>query len=263
MTGKRFFEKGWLRFPHDPVLAEWIACALPAARAAAVAPENAKWLRCGGTWFAGVNALPNDASGAVPGGPALAGAALDFIHDRLNLPDVALDRGQVSICYPGYPNPTPGESKAAFHFRRDRDAAHLDGLLPEGPQRRRYLRERHGFVLGISMVPADAEASPLVVWEGSHRIVRETFMTLFQGVDPAHWGEIDVTDTYHAARRRVFESCARVAVAARPGEAVLVHRLAIHGVAPWAETAKAGPDGRMIVYFRPETGTISDWLFAP
>ena len=52
-------------------------------------------------------------------------------------------------------------------------------------------------------------------------------------------------------RRRIFAECPRVAVIARPGEAYAIHRLALHGVAPWQEEAPAGPDGRMIAYFRP------------
>jgi len=42
-----------------------------------------------------------------------------------------------------------------------------------------------------------------------------------------------------------------------------VHRLALHGIAPWAEGATAGPDGRMIAYFRPEAGGPAGWLGAP
>ena len=74
-----FFEKGWCRFPHDPTLAAWVSHALPVARDAVAEPEHAQWLRCGGTWFAGVNVLPNNASGAVGVGPVLAGQAVDFI----------------------------------------------------------------------------------------------------------------------------------------------------------------------------------------
>lgn len=258
-----FFEKGWLRFPFDPHLAKWVETALPAARATVSDPENAEWLRCGGTWFVGVNALPNDSNGSVHGGPDLAGQAMEFVRDTLCLPDVALDRGQVSICYPGYPQPSDGETEAAFRFRRNRDAAHLDGLRPQGPDRRRHLLEQHGFVLGIPMVEADEGAAPLVVWEGSHEIIRDAFTKVFTGILPCDWADIDVTELYQATRKKVFETCRRVSVAARPGEAYLVHRLAIHGVAPWADAANAGPDGRMIVYFRPETGEPGDWLSSP
>lgn len=258
-----FFEKGWRRVPHDPVLADWVAQTLPAARAAVQAPDNAQWLRCGGTWFAEVNALPNDTNGAVGGGPPLAGLAVDFIHGDLGLMGFEWDRAQLSVCYPGYPRPMEEESEANFAFRRDRDAAHEDGLRREEPGRRRHVREHHGFILGIPMVSASADASPLVIWEGSHHRVREAFSVVFAGIPPDQWSEIDITDAYHAVRREIFDSCNRIVIPASPGEAYVIHRLALHGVAPWPETAKAGPDGRMIAYFRPETGKPEDWLSAP
>jgi hypothetical protein len=259
----RFFEKGWCRFPHDPALAAWVERTLPAARATVTDPANAEWHRCGGTWFAGVNVLPNDATGAVPAGTPVAGEAVAFIRGQLGLDDFAWDRAQVSVCYPGYPRPMQGETDAAYRYRRDRDAAHLDGLLRERPDRRRFLREHHGFILGIPMVEASAEASPLVVWEGSHEIVRAAFADLFAGTPPDDWKSLDVTDAYVALRRTMFERCPRVEIAARPGEAYLVHRLALHGVAPFRPTATAGPDGRMVIYFRPRTGNAEAWLTAP
>jgi hypothetical protein len=258
-----FFDLGWCRFAYDRALADWVECTLPVARAAVAAPENAEWLRYQNTWFAGVNALPNDASGRVAGGTALAGAAAQFVGDTLGLREVALDRAQISVCYPGYPQPMSGESSAVHRFRRDRDAAHLDGLLPIGPQRRRHLREHHGFLLGIPMVEASADASPFVIWERSHEVIRAALRPLFDGLPVAAWGDVDVTDVYHAARRTIFDACKRVVIAARPGEAYLVHRLAVHGMAPWGPGATAGPDGRMIVYFRPETGGAEAWLNAP
>ena len=256
-----FFERGWCRFPRDRGLSEWVAATLPAARQTVEAPENARWRRCGGTWFAGVNVLPNDATGAVCGGPALSGQAVDFVTSKFGLGRFAWDPGQVSACYPGYPKPMAEESQAAFRYRLKRDAAHIDGFARIGPERRRYLSEHHSFLLGIPMVEADEGASPLVVWEGSHRVVRETFEAEYDGVAPADWAGRDVTETYHAVRRRIFEECRRVQVHARPGEAYLVHRLALHGISPWAENARAGPDGRMIVYFRPATLAARDWLF--
>ena len=69
-----------------------------------------------------------------------------------------------------------------------------------------------------------------------------------------------MTEIYQATRREIFETCERVEVHCRPGQAYVVHRLALHGVAPWADGAEAGPDGRMIVYFRPEIGGPQDWL---
>lgn len=207
--------------------------------------------------------LPNDTEGAVEGGPKLSGQAVAFIHEALGLTGFAWDRGQVSVCYPGYPRPMDTESEAAYRFRLNRDAAHVDGLMRVGPDRRRRINERHGFLLGIPMVEFSADAAPFVIWEGSHEIIRHAFVPLLESVAPERWGDIDVTDVYHAARREIFDCCARVEIAMRPGEAYLVHRLALHGTAPWASTAAAARDGRMIVYFRPEAGHDDHWISAP
>jgi len=258
MTQAALFDRlGWCRFALDQALSDWVAAAWPCAehlRSDAAQVET--WLRCGGTWFAGVNALPNDAQGAVPGGPPLQGAVVEFLQARFG-PQL-WDRAQVSVMYPGYPREMQGESAAAFRFRRDRDAAHVDGLLPEGPQRRRHLREAHGFVLGLPLNRTSSEASPMVVWEGSHHLMRDAFAAALAGVAPADWGEVDLTDVYQATRRACFERCPRVVVHAQPGEAYLIHRLALHGVAPWG--AEAEDALRMIAYFRPELPDIADWL---
>jgi hypothetical protein len=70
----------------------------------------------------------------------------------------------------------------------------------------------------------------------------------------------DITEAYHRARREVFATCPRVVLAARPGEALLVHRLALHGISPWVAGAKAPARGRIIAYFRPCLASIGDWL---
>lgn len=258
-----FFTKGWRHFGHEAGVAAWVARTLPQARDAVKAPENAQWLRSGGTWFVGVNALPNDAHGAVPGGIPLDGAAIDFIRHELGFADLALEEGQVSVCHPGYPQPMAAESPAAFAYRRDRAAAHLDGLHAEGPERRRFFHEAHSFLLGLPMVEASADASPFVIWEGSHEILRAALREAFAGVPAERWSEVDVTDAYHTARRRIFAECMAVEIAAKPGETYLVHRLALHGMARWGEGATAGPDGRMIVYFRPILSGPEEWLQAP
>lgn len=250
---KRFLERGWCAFPHDPALAAWTGAARPVAEATLADPDlRARWLRCGGTWFAGVHALPNDASGAVPGQgvPPLAGAAVDFISGALDLPALAWDRAQVSICFPGYPQPWEGESEAAFRYRRDRDAAHVDGLTRVEPGRRRRLGETHAFILGLPLSETPAEAAPFVVYEGSHEIMRRALLDRLGRIDPAPWPDEDITEAYHAARREAFETCPRVALHARPGEAYLTHRLALHGVAPWGPAG--GTEPRAIAYFRPE-----------
>jgi len=255
--------KGWCRFGYDPALAEWVRLALPAARKAVGARENASWLRCGGTWFVGVNALPNDPSGAVGGSGPLRGDAVCFIRQALGISAFRWDRAQISACYPRYPQPMESEPAAAFRYRRERDAAHVDGLLPEGIDRRRHLREYHAFILGIPMVEFSADASPFVVWEGSHELIRRALSERFSERPPDRWGDEDLTEAYHQMRRRVFASCRRVEIPATPGEAFIAHRLVLHGVAPWAESATAGDDGRMICYFRPIIGGPLEWLTAP
>ena len=255
-----YFERGWTRFGTDPLVLEWLDAAEPAARRSVTDPAYRQWHRCGGTWFAGVNALPNDEAGAVAGGPPLGGEAVRFA-ERLAGGPFAWDRAQVSVCRPGYPKPGDGESDASFAYRRDRDAAHVDGLLPVGPARRRFLREHHRFILGLPAGPADEAASPFVLWEGSHRIVRAVFAEAFAGRAPDTWRDLDVTDAYRALRRRIFSECRRVVVAAGRGEAFLVHRLALHGIAPWRADAAVGE--RTIVYFRPESGDPAAWLNAP
>jgi hypothetical protein len=260
---QHFFERGWCRFETDPLLLGWVQQALAPARATRQDPLYAKWLRYQDTWFAGVNVLANDAAGAVGDSGPLRCRVTDFIAAELGLADFAWDRAQISICYPGYPQPMDGESNARTSYRRERDAAHVDGLLREGAARRRHLREYHGFILGIPLVDFDPQASPFVVWEGSQEIMRASFAERLAGIAPGDWGEEDITEAYHAARERAFEECRRVEIHARPGEAFLAHRLSLHGMAPWAEDARAGPDGRMICYFRPPTFGPEQWLYNP
>lgn len=263
MTARAFFERGWARFPRDAALADWLRYATPAALAVANDPvQRDLWLRHQGTWFAGVNALGNDASGAVAGSGPLRGLAVDFIARELGFDAVDWDAGQVSVVYPGYPERSATESEAAHRFRLNRDAAHVDGLIAEGPEKRRMIREPHGFVLGIPMTETGPDASPMVIWEGSHQVMRRAFREVLTG-PPADWSQVDVTEAYQAARRLCFETCPRVEVHAQPGEAYVFHRLALHGVAPWRAGATAPDAGRVIAYFRPEVSDIASWLNAP
>lgn len=241
---------GWQRIA-DPAIAKWAAAALPLA----VAGLQAEVRRCGGTWAVGLELLGNDASGAV-GGCALPWQVLPLTR-------VPLHRAQVSAVYPGYPQPSVGESAAAFGFRLLRDAAHLDGLLPVGPERRRMVREPHGWILGIALNDCGAGAAPLVVWEGSHAVLRAALISALAGHPVASWGDVDLTEAYQAARGRVFATCRRVELPSRVGEAILLHRLSLHGVAPWVEGAPAPAEGRIIAYFRPLLGSVQEWLYRP
>ncbi|MFN3294321.1 MAG: hypothetical protein ACK414_12840 [Gemmobacter sp.] len=242
---------GWQRLGPHPAIAAWAA----AARAAAldILATTAEPWRCGGTWFVGVDALPNGPDGAIGGTP--------FPWAALPLAPESLHRGQLSVIRPGYPRPSPEETPAAFAFRRDRDAAHLDGLLPLGPDRRRMVKEPHAWILGLPL--NDTTASPLTVWEGSHEILRDALRRVLDPHAPETWGDLDITDAYQTARRQVFASCRRIELPVRPGEATLLHRLSLHGVAPWRPGDIAPPEGRMIAYFRPQLASVRDWLTAP
>lgn len=242
---------GWRRIGPTPGIAAWAAAAHPLAGAALAA--SAEPLRCGGTWAVGLDLLPNDTAGKVAG--------VDLPWADLGLAPEPLHRAQLSTIYPGYPQPSPDESASAFAFRRDRDAAHLDGLLPVGPARQRMVKEPHGWILGL---PLNAcTASPLVVWEGSHEILRAALRQALASHPPALWGDVDLTQPYAEARRAVFATCRRVELPTAPGEALLLHRLTLHGVAPWTEGAAAPPEGRIIAYFRPLLASVQDWLTRP
>jgi len=241
---------GWQRIGPHPAIAQWAAAALPVALAV-VATSSEPW-RCGGTWFVGVDALPNGLDGAVGG--------VAFPWEALPLVPCALHAAQLSVVRPGYPQPWEGEDAAAFGFRQRRDAAHLDGLLPMGPQRLRMLQEPHAWILGLPLNACDAAASPLVVWEGSHLILRSALQEALSGVAPERMGETDLTGVYRAARAEVFARCRRVEVPVLPGQATLLHRMTIHGVAPWGAGARAPEEGRMIAYLRPQMAGVADWL---
>jgi hypothetical protein len=213
---------------------------------------------CEGTWFVGLDAIANDAAGTV-GGAALAGEAVDWIAARFG-PLPPLHRAQASAVYPGYPRPRAGEGAAAFGYRRNRDAAHVDGILPCGPDRRRHIREPHAWILGLPLTEADPAVAPLVVWEGSHLAMRDALRAALLGHPVGTWPDVDVTDPYQAARREVFARCPRVPVHVPVGGAVLLHPLLLHGVGPWS--APAAPP-RIIAYFRPPMpGGIARWLAA-
>lgn len=244
---------GWQRIGPSPGLAAWAKAAhAEAVKALDLATEP---LRCGGTWAVGLDLLPNDEAGRIGG--------VDLPWADLGLAPEPLHRAQLSTVFPDYPQPSGEESASAFAFRRNRDAAHLDGLLPVGPLRQRMVKEPHGWILGLPLNACDAEAAPLVVWEGSPDILRDALVRALAPHPPGTWGDVDLTEAYALARRKVFETCRRVELPVLPGEATLLHRLTLHGVAPWGKAAKAPPEGRIIAYFRPLLPSVQDWLERP
>ncbi|SEW17738.1 hypothetical protein SAMN04488515_1417 [Cognatiyoonia koreensis] len=231
---------GFAIWDHDPALVDWARAAYRKVKSLDTTARRHR-----ATWFVGVDALDNAPDGSV--------GDVVWPH-RAMAPHWHC--AQVSIVYPGYPRQDADESDAAHAFRKRRDAAHVDGLLPVGSQRRRYLREPHAFILGVPL--NRVTASPLVVWEGSHLIMRAAFNDALAGVPSAAWGDVDLTDVYQSARRRVFDTCARIELSVTVGQATFLHRHLVHGVAPWR-----GPEteeGRIIAYFRPEVSDIGAWL---
>lgn len=244
-------DPGWQKLGPHPAISAWAAAARKAALDT-LSTTTEPW-RCGGTWFVGVDALPNTPEGAINGQP--------FPWNALPLPPEPLHRAQLSIIRPGYPRPSADETPAAFAFRRDRDAAHLDGLLPIGPDKRRMVKEPHAWILGLPL--NETTASPLTVWEGSHEILRAALLKALAPHPPESWGDVDITEAYQQARREIFATCRRIELPARPGEATLLHRLTLHGVAAWNPGDAAPPEGRMIAYLRPHLPTVHQWLTSP
>ena len=245
-----FEQSGWAWFPAETATTEWVSHAHPAALHAMHDPANASWYVCEETWFVGLDALSNDVRGAVGGSEALSGAAVKAARDRFGWPD--LHPAQVSGVFPGYPRPREGETDAAFGYRRVRFAAHVDGVLGVGTPKRRFVKEPHLFILGIGL---QAGSAPLTVWEGSHQVMAGAFQeALSNSTGPL--AEVDVTEAYVAARKICFETCPRRKVPLEPGEAVLLHPMLLHGVAPWA----GGHGARIVAYFRPTAPDVATWL---
>ncbi|MEL7092066.1 MAG: hypothetical protein AAFN94_10060 [Pseudomonadota bacterium] len=237
---------GYTLIPPSDAGRRWVQAARHAAAAIVADPAaRARNLRHGQTWFVGVDALPNGPDGSI------SGVSLPS-EWRVLAPDIPLHAGQLSIIYPGYPGRDPHESEANHRFRRVRGAAHVDGLLPEGPERRRFAREYHAFILGIPLSGVDA--APTLVWPGSHKVMQAA---LADAIGDNAAGTVDITDAYQAARRKVFETCAPVPLQAGEGGAYLLHRFALHGTAPWE-----GPIGpaRAVAFFRPEYSSAEQWL---
>ena len=244
-------ETGWSLIGPDPAIAAWAQAAHSLALNTLAARAEA-W-RAGGTWLVGVDALPNAANGDVPGAK--------FPWSSLPLIPEPLHHAQLSVVKPGYPQPQPTETEAAFKFRQTRDAAHLDGLILQ-PDGARMMQEPHHWILGIPLNACSADASPLVVWEGSHHILQDALFAALSPYPASDWHKVDLNPAYQAARRQVFDRCNRRVLPAVPGQATLLHRHTLHGVAPWQPGAKAPGDGRIIAYFRPQMPTVKAWMQA-
>jgi len=199
-------ERGWAIFEPDDRTLQWAQACAPLAERLMRDPAQDHWYRCARTWFAGVNALPNEADGSVPGEvPAITGDAIDFIRGALGHHMISFDRAQISVTFPGYPQHGAEDTKASHRFRVMRYAAHIDGLERLGETRRRRLNETHSFLLGIPLAAHPLGASPFVIWHGSHEIMREALRSALADTAPERWFDLDITEAYTAARKRCFD----------------------------------------------------------
>lgn len=241
---------GWL-LVDSPALAQWACEAAVAGQAVVAAAPPGVW-RHGGTWFAGVDALPSDPQGSVPCRPPLP-------WGDLPVAPLPLHPAQLSVVRPGYPQPDPEDTGSAFGYRLRRDAAHLDGILPVGPDRRRMVREPHAWVLGIGLWGGAPGAAPTVVWSGSQQVMRAALAPVLLAAPPEARAGVDVTEPYTRARRTVFDTCPRVELPLAPGQAVILHRHLLHGIAPWRASGHAAT-GRAVAWFRPLAADVTAWL---
>lgn len=238
---------GFVTFGYDPHVARWAKAAyLRTLELTAVAGVLAAQLRHQDTWFVGVDTLDNDTKGTVSGVP---------LQGPWDVPKLPLHAAQVSIVYAGYPKKDADESTANHLYRINRRAAHVDGLLPVGPDRRRFAHEPHAYILGLPL--NDVVAAPTVVWQGSHHIMKRALVAAIGDQTPA---DVDITDVYQTARREVFDTCEMVAINCAVGEAFLLDRFALHGTESWDVAHPPVKEGRMIAFLRPEFPNPRDWL---
>lgn len=231
---------------QTPASKAWSKEALKAANAVLAGAKKDDFA-CEGTWFVGVDGLPNTPNGDV--GEVAFPSDIAAILGPLAPTCYALHKAQISAVYRGYPKPREGESVGQFAFRKRRHAAHVDGLLAEGEARRRYLREPHCYILGIALCEVTPENSPLIYWQGSAAIMAAAFQKAAKGLTAPEFEALDLTEVYQTARKTCFETCPEIVVTAQMGGAFLLNPLTLHGIGPWSSTTK-GP--RIVTYFRPQ-----------
>lgn len=240
---------GYVIYGFDPRVARWAKAAYDRTQKLISDPSVLdKQMRHERTWFVGVDTLDNDEEGAINLTPLIG---------PWNLPKLPLHRAQVSIVYAGYPMQDIDESDANHRYRIKRRAAHVDGLLPVGANKRRFAQEPHAYILGLPL--NNVSAAPTVVWKGSHHIMKQALVTAIGDHEPA---DVDITEVYHKARQEVFNTCEMVALDCEPGHSFMLDRFLLHGTERWDPSHSPENEGRMIAFFRPEFPNPRDWLGA-
>lgn len=253
-----YLKYGYRVFDQEQQISDWIASAIKHAQEALVSPDNRHWYRYQNTWFVGVNVLNNRPDGSIGCGPELGGRAISFIEQSLTNRPIHLDRGQISVCFDGYPKKDISEPKTNHAYRLRRDAAHIDGVMKHDGDR--YLVEHHDYILGIAMNMVEAQASPFVVWQGSHRLMQTALCDYLSNYPKDKWRTTPISEVYSQTRKRILNECRRVELALKPGQALVAHRHLLHGTAPWKAVNETEP--RMLCFFRPESMTVEQWLTA-
>ena len=253
--------RGWVALPFSDDLFSWVnGVKASVNQKLQLMCEEEKDVRCGGTWFPGVNFLDNDPHGNIDG--SIFPSDLTDLKKKLEPAFSGFyDRAQISICYPGYPKKMDDETVSAFNYRKNRFAAHLDGLLPIGQHRRRFLMEHHAFIYGIPINLTGEGSSPCVVWEGSHKVVQNEFKSFLTFRKIHSLQDQDVTEFYSSIRKKIFASCRMKKIWLPVGQSYLIHRLTLHGILPWVRDAKNTNVNRTVAYFRPHLiGGHETWL---
>lgn len=256
--------QGWHRLPASKALKAWAEHHLLPAQQCLHDPKQQSWWCYSNTWFAGVNVLPNNGKGAVDGCPPLPEALLTELLAYCDASQGDMDKGQISALLPGYPQWDPQQSAAANQFRQQHFAAHLDGLVPIGTQRRRHLTEQHSFILGIGLTDHPEEAAPLMLWPGSQQRIQAWLRSRLANLPSERWAEVDLTDEYQQLRQQILMDTQPMPLPLSKGQGYLLHRHLLHGMGHWPhDIPDPQQQGRIIAYFRPCWHAPSLWLHGP
>ncbi len=231
-----------------------------------------KDFRSGSTWFVGTNFLDNNSQGKI-GNRQLSKKIIDNISNYFGTKIQYWDKGQVSICWPGYPKKDTLESEKSFNFRIKRFASHIDGIIPLGLQKRRFAKEYHAFILGLPIMNNFKNNASLVVWEGSHKIFRNFFRNIYDGVSSNKISDTDITELYNECRNKVFTKCNVKKIVPNFKQPYLLDRHLLHGIDQWKDPNSGSyaiknkhlvnnlSNGRIVVYFRPVFSDPYDWIY--
>tara|TARA_B100000902_G_scaffold171834_1_gene166099 strand:+ start:425 stop:1258 length:834 start_codon:yes stop_codon:yes gene_type:complete len=230
-----------------------------------------KNFRCGSTWFVGTNFLDNSSNGNI-GAKLMSKKIFNNILKKFGPNIKYWDKGQVSICWPGYPKKDEKETEQSFNFRIKRFASHIDGIIPFGSRKRRFAKEFHAFILGFPIQNNCLDCAPLVLWEGSHKIFRKFFKEIYEGITSNKISSIDITELYNEYRKKVFTNCEVKKIVPQFNQPFLLDRHILHGIHKWKEKNNVKfnsknnrplnsiSDGRITIYFRPVFFNPLDWV---